>query len=727
MPEKVPGAEANPPQPARYERVQQILDDAAGGVCPSYQGYGRFWRLPLAEFLNVTIYGVRMIARPGASAASAASSSGAPTPSSSAGGDQPGMPVMSCCHEDSTPPAAPAEPEQPPEQPDDDCYPTPDRGGKKKRYPGRGAASGLIKGLKGEYPFDGSQFPRLPWGGKEVARGDIQFISDWIDDGAPATDEERPAIEVRESLIAARARGDEDHPLSPRTVNDHRHESGVLKARKNIEFLSPDELQRFRRAIACMQRFNRFPQDERSFVFWAQIHANSCEHGWEEFLTWHRLYLYYFEQHLQDIDPSVTLPYWDWVWSYDQENFDLSLQDMSLPQTDITHVDNGLIPEAYRCWVDEAAIKRLSQNANVWKEDLKKLGKKVHQPGDDNTFSSGSRLFKAAGIVYGQNPNSDNAIMTELQNVNPLWYRQRWPGGNQSVIFEAYPKPADITNILQPENFFAFGSGPDNHHFFGALEQIHNLIHNYSGGVNPYAQASPNSQLDPPQGDMTAPTHTAFDPIFWGHHSNVDRLWAEWQKLHPNKPPDNPTAVLPPWKMTVADTFNTANLGYEYLMSSHLYETENTVPITRFKSAPAKVHPHVLANHRGAEIRLHKVQYSVNGGTFIRVFLNAPRADANTPTKGNDNFVGQVALFSGGCIGGPGHCDPPPETRRKFDHRPRHRKTPSNIRLDATDTVQKLRAKGETDLHINLVVLDITGQQKSDALWLDAVSLNFID
>ena len=41
---------------------------------------------------------------------------------------------------------------------------------------------------------------------------------------------------------------------------------------------------------------------------------------------------------------------------------------------------------------------------------------------------------------------------------------------------------------------------------------------------------------------MTAPTYTAFDPIFWGHHSNVDRLWAEWQKLHPDTSPDNPTA-----------------------------------------------------------------------------------------------------------------------------------------------------------------------------------------
>ena len=62
-----------------------------------------------------------------------------------------------------------------------------------------------------------------------------------------------------------------------------------------------------------MRRYDGFFQDERSFNYWARIHGNLCQHGWEEFLTWHRIYLYEFEQRLQDIDPAVTLPYWDWT------------------------------------------------------------------------------------------------------------------------------------------------------------------------------------------------------------------------------------------------------------------------------------------------------------------------------------------------------------------------------------------------------------------------------
>src|SRR5437763_11052145 len=39
-----------------------------------------------------------------------------------------------------------------------------------------------------------------------------------------------------------------------------------------------------------------------------------CEHGTEPFLTWHRMYLWYFERVLQEAagDPSLRLPYWDY-------------------------------------------------------------------------------------------------------------------------------------------------------------------------------------------------------------------------------------------------------------------------------------------------------------------------------------------------------------------------------------------------------------------------------
>ena len=45
---------------------------------------------------------------------------------------------------------------------------------------------------------------------------------------------------------------------------------------------------------------------------------------------------------------------------------------------------------------------------------------------------------------------------------------------------------------------------------------LHNLVHRWVGGN---------------MVDMTSPN----DPVFWLHHCNIDRLWAEWQDLHPDE------------------------------------------------------------------------------------------------------------------------------------------------------------------------------------------------
>jgi tyrosinase len=686
---------------SRYQRVKAILNQAQGPITPSYQGYGRFWELPLDEFLTISLYGARLIAP---------ASGGTSPPSGTA---------SSCCHCPPGPPVAAAVPGSP----------------TSGVHPGRGAASGLILGLRGQCPFDGTQFPRLPWDGDAVSGEDIQFIQQWIDDGCPEKDEPRTPAQVDESKVMARARGDEEHPLTTGSATQYLDDEDGVKVRKNVNSLSWEELTRLRNALARMMSFDQYYQDPRSFGYWARYHANDCQHGWEEFLTWHRPYLYYFEQQLQDVDSTVTLPYWDWTDEYDP-NFPASLFDMA--QADPSaKTDNGIIPEAYRCWLDEDGWNNLSASGRVPAATLAALKTIVTvtpgeggNPKDFKTYNSGLRLFHAAGITYGQDKNSDDAIMTELAQINPLWHKLRWPGGDQSLIFEGYPSCDDINNILQGTNFFQFGSGPTNNHYFGALENIHNLIHNFSGGANPYYKmgTNPSDRNNEPQfGDMVSAGVTAFDPIFWGHHSNVDRLWAEYQSMHPGINPDNLSAVLPPWPLDVQQTLSIANFGYEYMKASHIYPTENSVPVSKFKSAKTPVAANVLNDHRRAEVRLHKVKYRSRSGFHIRVFLNSPDADIKTPTRGNDHYVGQLNTFFGQCVGGPGHCDPPPETRRRFDCRPRHPKTPGNYRLDATDVVNKLKAQGETAFQVNLVVMNTDGTPAPDALLLNAVSLNFIE
>lgn len=698
MPEDSSSKAETPKPPSRYERVKQILNKAQGDCTPNYQGYGRFWDLPLEQFLEVVIYGVRMIAPEKGSDDDSSGCCPPPAPS----------PQSSCCH-------APA-------QSAATASGAQAQAGSGAR-PGRGAASGLIIGLKGQCPFDGTQFPRLPWDGTAVSDSDIQFIEKWIDDGCPADDSARSQVQVHENMVQARARGDAEHPLLTGSANRFHEDKGGAKVRKNVAFLLPEELQRFRCAIAWMKSFDNYYQDERSFGYWARIHANLCQHGWEEFLTWHRIYLYFFELQLQDYDSSVTLPYWDWTGGADEKNVEASIFDMQQANPS-SKTDNGVIPEPYRCYMDAAGIEALKKGGVVSAGDLAKLESILNKP-----YNSGLRLFDAAKIPYGQNPASDYAILDQLGKINPLWHRYRWPGGDQGLIFQSYPTTGDVQRILELPNFFDFGSGPSSNHFFGALENIHNLIHNFSGGANPHyvMGTQPENRIEPQSGDMVFAGLTAYDPIFWGHHSNVDRLWAEWQQKHRGSGPDNPSAILPPWTMTVDQSYSIHDLGYEYMLSSHLYPTESSVAIAKFKSAPANVQPAVLDRHRRAEVRLHQVQYVQRAGFHIRVFLNSPNANASTPTRGNDNFVGQVNTFTGFCVGGPGHCELPKEPRRKFDKRPRPHKSPGSFRLDATNVVEKLMDKGATDFHVNLVVLNTDGTLATDALKLDAVSLNFID
>jgi tyrosinase len=57
------------------------------------------------------------------------------------------------------------------------------------------------------------------------------------------------------------------------------------------------------------------------------------------------------------------------------------------------------------------------------------------------------------------------------------------------------------------------------------------------------------------------------DPIFWMHHAEIDRIWAEWQSAHPGQNPSlaGTAAIMDPWSETEVDTRDISALGYAYL------------------------------------------------------------------------------------------------------------------------------------------------------------------
>ena len=64
-------------------------------------------------------------------------------------------------------------------------------------------SSALVRALKGEDPFDGSSFMRMPSGGNPpVPADEVTVIEEWISDGCPAEDEPPEAISVGEATGA---------------------------------------------------------------------------------------------------------------------------------------------------------------------------------------------------------------------------------------------------------------------------------------------------------------------------------------------------------------------------------------------------------------------------------------------------------------------------------------------------------------------------------------------
>lgn len=105
------------------------------------------------------------------------------------------------------------------------------------------------------------------------------------------------------------------------------------------------------------------------------------------------------------------------------------------------------------------------------------------------------------------------------------------------------PSVDEVEAVLAITDFQTFSS---------QVEELHNRVHVWVGG------------------HMGEIPFAAFDPIFWAHHTMIDRLWRLWQLQHPGARP--PAALLdqalPPFRMTVRQTLDVTALGYDYAVHS---------------------------------------------------------------------------------------------------------------------------------------------------------------
>ncbi|MDH6131062.1 tyrosinase [Kitasatospora sp. MAA4] len=89
-----------------------------------------------------------------------------------------------------------------------------------------------------------------------------------------------------------------------------------MAVRKNQATLTAQEKRAFVNAVLELKRqggYDTFVSTHNSFIMSDTDDGERTGHRSPSFLPWHRRFLLQFEQALQAIDPTVTLPYWDWT------------------------------------------------------------------------------------------------------------------------------------------------------------------------------------------------------------------------------------------------------------------------------------------------------------------------------------------------------------------------------------------------------------------------------
>jgi tyrosinase len=112
--------------------------------------------------------------------------------------------------------------------------------------------------------------------------------------------------------------------------------------------------------------------------------------------------------------------------------------------------------------------------------------------------------------------------------------------------------PAAPTELPEAKTVEGVVNTADYYDFELALEtQLHNLVHGWVGGS---------------MGEINT---AAYDPLFWAHHTMVDRIWSLWQSAHssPGPPPETFGTALGFGALTVGAVLDTTKLGYDYATS----------------------------------------------------------------------------------------------------------------------------------------------------------------
>lgn len=313
-----------------------------------------------------------------------------------------------------------------------------------------------------------------------------------------------------------------------------------IACRRNVNSLTDQQKQAFVNAVLALKASGGYNQ-------YVTTHADAMDrptpsdidpsvrnaaHRGPCFLPWHRELLRRFEQDLRNQVPGVALPYWD--WASDQDN---------LPD-----------PKTSPVWAGNFMGGDGDPNEN----DLVKTGPFAFDPDNPNAWT-----------VIDADGNPAGGLRRQLGRVAPTLPT----GAEVSSALGRVPYDTDPWHRASSPSFRNELEGWPTEPPFEP--RLHNRVHVWVGG-DMLPGTSPN------------------DPVFFLNHCMVDKLWAEWQTLHPDEGyrptgegPEghNLNDALYPWTTRPADVLNHRDCHC-------VYDTDPAViilktPDLRFADVPA--------------------------------------------------------------------------------------------------------------------------------------------
>ncbi|KIW29400.1 uncharacterized protein PV07_05217 [Cladophialophora immunda] len=239
-----------------------------------------------------------------------------------------------------------------------------------------------------------------------------------------------------------------------------------------------------------------------------------CTHSSILFLPWHRPYLALFEtelrRHVQAVAEEFTaeegydkyhkaaqtfrLPYWDWALPADQDTSVFPWEALAGTKHNVIRPKSG----GKTTPMEENPLARYT------------FGKVAKSYGEQiDLFDIGTTVRYPIKRSAKQDEAKMKAQLVEFVADPSKWDGKKGKNLTERVLFllQSYDSFGPVSS-----NLFYKGQSFEN---WGSLEDVHNAIHVYTGGG----------------GHMGDTEVAAFDPIFWLHHANIDRLYAIWQAL----------------------------------------------------------------------------------------------------------------------------------------------------------------------------------------------------